>query len=234
MNREFLKWHSPSLGRDMALLIFGHGGTPFIVFPTSMGRFFDYENHGMIEAVRDRYESGAIQAFCVDSVDAESWYNKGIAPSQRVRRHTQYERYILDEVIPMVRDRNPNPIGATGCSFGGYHAANLAFRRPDLIEHLVSMGGAFDIKQFLEGYYDDNCYFHCPPDYLPNLTDPWYLERFARMRIVLAVGETDICRDENQRLSSILAAKDVPHWLDIWSNAGHGWQWWRDMARKFF
>jgi esterase/lipase superfamily enzyme len=219
----------------MALLIFGHGGTPFVVFPTSMGRFFDYENQGMIEAVRDRYESGALQAFCVDSVDAESWYNKGIAPSQRVRRHVQYERYILDEVIPMMRDRNANPIGATGCSFGAYHAANLAFRHPDLIEHLVSMGGAFDIKQFLDGYYDDNCYFHCPPDYLPNLTDPWYLERFARMRIVLAAGETDICRDENQRLSSILAAKGIPHWLDIWGdNAGHDWQWWRDMARKFF
>ena len=52
MNREYHKWHSPALGRDMELLVFGHAGTPYLVFPTSMGRFFDYENRGMIDAVR--------------------------------------------------------------------------------------------------------------------------------------------------------------------------------------
>lgn len=74
MNREYHKWHSPALGRDMELLVFGHAGAPLIVFPPSMGRFFDYESRGMIDAIRDRYESGAIQAFCVDSVDSQSWY----------------------------------------------------------------------------------------------------------------------------------------------------------------
>ena len=72
MNREYHKWHSPALGRDMEILVFGHGGTPVLVFPTSMGRFYDYENRGMIAAVGDKYENGQLQAFCVDSVDAES------------------------------------------------------------------------------------------------------------------------------------------------------------------
>jgi esterase/lipase superfamily enzyme len=75
MNREYHRWYSPSLGRDMELLIQGHAGMPMVVFPTSMGRFFEYEDRGMIGAVGDRYEHGQVQAFCVDSVDGESWYN---------------------------------------------------------------------------------------------------------------------------------------------------------------
>ena len=78
---------------------------------------------------------------------------------------------------------------------------NFALRHPDLATGAVSMGGAFDVHQFLDGYYDDNCYYNCPPDFLPNLNDAWYLDRYRRQRLVLATGETDICLDENRRLS---------------------------------
>ncbi len=84
-------------------------------------------------------------------------------------------------------------LAVTGCSFGGYHSVNFALRHPELVDDCVSMGGAFDIHQFLDGYYDDNCYYNCPPDFLPNLNDAWFLDRYRRMRIVLATGETDIC-----------------------------------------
>lgn len=231
MNREYHKWHSPSLGRDMELLVFGHGGMPVIVFPTSMGRFFDYENRNMIGVIGDRYEGGQLQAFCVDSVDAESWYNKSVHPALRAARHVQYDNYLVNELAPFVRSRNASPdLAVTGCSFGGYHSANFALKHPQLVTQLISMGGAFDIHQFLDGYYDDNCYFNCPPDFLPNLQD----EALHRMRIVLATGETDICRRENERLSAILDAKGIPHTLDIWGNgAGHDWPWWQQMAAKF-
>ncbi len=76
MNREYHKWHSSALRRDMELLVFGTGGTPVLVFPTSMGRFYDYEDRRMIAAVGHKYQTGQLQAFCVDSVDSESWYNK--------------------------------------------------------------------------------------------------------------------------------------------------------------
>ena len=58
MNREYHAWHSPSLARTMELLVFGHSGTPMIVFPTSRGRFFDYENRGMVDAVRASRHGG--------------------------------------------------------------------------------------------------------------------------------------------------------------------------------
>lgn len=220
----------------MELLVFGQGGVPVLVFPTSMGRFFDYENRGMIETVRDKYENGQLQAFCLDSVDAESWYNKGAHPAQRAARHADYDRYVVDEVIPFTRARNgSSDLAATGCSFGGYHAMNLALRHPGLVTHCISMGGAFDIHQFLDGYYDDNCYFNCPPDFLPTLTDQQILERYRGMRIVLATGENDMCAGENRRMSGILTAQGIPHLLDIWEDgAGHDWPWWRQMTAKFF
>jgi len=237
MNREYHKWHSPHLGREMELLVFGHGGTPLVVFPTSMGRFFDYEDRGMIGAVSHRYEAGGLVAYCVDSVDAESWYNKSIPPRERVRRHVQYEQYVLEEVLPFIRGRRQQPrVALTGCSFGGYHTINFALRNPEVVSSGVSMGGAFDIHQFLDGYYDDDCYFNCPPDFLPGLDDERYLPAYRRsLDIVLATGETDICLGENQRLSGIMSQKQIPHWLDVWTNGtGHDWPWWRDMARKFF
>ncbi len=87
----------------MELFVFGHSGMPVIVFPTSMGRFFDYENRHMIDVRRDRYERGELQAFCVDSVDAESWYNKSIPPGARAGRHVEYDRYIANEAVPFIR-----------------------------------------------------------------------------------------------------------------------------------
>jgi esterase/lipase superfamily enzyme len=215
----------------MELLVFGHGGTPTIVFPTSMGRFFDYENRNMISCIGDRYENGQIQAFCVDSVDAESWYNKAVHPAVRAARHVQYDNYLVNELVPFVHSRNKAAaLTVTGCSFGGYHSANFGFKHPSLVTRIVSMGGAFDIHQFLDGYYDDNCYFNNPPDFLPNLRS----DALHHVNVVLATGETDICRPENERLSAILAAKGIPHTLDIWGNgAGHDWPWWQEMVQKF-
>src|SRR5574340_908526 len=106
MNREYHRWHSPSLDRDMELLVFGHAGARVLVFPTSMGRFFQWEDMGMITALGEHLEKGWIQLFCVDSVDAESWYAKSRPPAERARRHVQYDRYLLSEVLPFTTQKN--------------------------------------------------------------------------------------------------------------------------------
>ena len=58
MNREYHKWYSSRLGRDMELLVFGHSGLPVLVFPTSGGRYYEFEDRGMIGAVAGRVEHG--------------------------------------------------------------------------------------------------------------------------------------------------------------------------------
>src|SRR5690348_12983181 len=173
MNREYHKWYSPRLYRDMELMVFGHAGTPTIVFPTSQGRFYEYEDRGMVGALWHKLEHGHLQLFCVDSVDGESWYNRGVHPRQRLERHMTYEAYLLHEVLPLIRQKNRNlNLAVTGCSFGGYHAVNFALRHPDVVNLCYSMSGAFDIKQFMDGYYDNDVYFNNPPDFLPHMGDP--------------------------------------------------------------
>src|SRR5436853_4842866 len=100
MQRDYVKEYSPSLGREMELLHFGHAGRPLLVFPTSMGRFFQWEDFGLVAAISDHIESGAIQLLCLDSVDGESWYAKDRPPRDRVSRHLQYESYIVNEILP--------------------------------------------------------------------------------------------------------------------------------------
>jgi len=236
MNREYLKGYSRELGREMELLVFGHAGPPLLVFPTSMGKFFEYEDRGMIGALGAKIDGGELQVFCPDSVDTESWYNKGVHPRVRLMRHLQYERYILHELLPYLRSRNQSQqLAVTGCSFGGYHAVNFALKHPDVVSRCVSMSGAFDIHQFLDGYYDNDCYFNCPTDFLPNMSDDWFLSRYRKMKIVLAAGEWDICLGHNQDLSRMLHAKAIPHWLDVWGDhADHEWPWWLKMAEKYF
>ena len=100
MNREYYKCRSTRLGREMELLVFGHAGLPVLVFPTSGGRFYEFEDRGMIAAVAGKINAGLLQFFCVDSVNEESWYNWQAPPRQRIARHMQYEEYLLNELVP--------------------------------------------------------------------------------------------------------------------------------------
>ena len=235
MKREYKRWLSPNLGRDMEMLVFGHAGLPAMVFPTSCGRFFEFEDRDMVGAVQDKLESGHLQLFCVDSVDAESWYNFDVPPRWRIARHMQYESYVLGEVLPYLRHVNDSPLRiALGCSFGGYHAANIALRHPDLFTGFLSMSGAFDVSGFLRGYYDQDCYFNLPTHYLREMTDPWYFERYRRNTYVLATGEHDQCWNSAEQLAELMRRKDIPVRLDVWrEQTGHDWPSWHRMIQKY-
>ena len=235
MQRTHHKWHARGLGRDMEMLIFGHAGPPMIVFPSSMGAFFEYEDRGMVETLAPKLEHGALQLFCVSSVDSESWYNRRTHPRNRIRRHLQYEDYLLGEVVPLIHHVNHSPtIGLTGCSFGAYHAMVLALRQPYAFTWCVTMGGAYDIGQFLDGYYDEDCYFLNPPGFLPNLSDGYYLDQYRRNKWVLATGEHDICRSANESFAWLLHHKGIPHSLHVWQHGSkHDWPDWRPMAAAY-
>jgi esterase/lipase superfamily enzyme len=237
MKREYRRWFSHELGREMEMLVFGDRGLPAIVFPTSQGRFYEFEDRGMVSAVADKIGSGRLQLFCVDSVDAESWYSRDVPPRWWIARHMQYEHYILREVVPLVRQQNHAPhLVALGCSFGGYHAVNIALRHPHLFTGFLSMSGAFDLKAlgFLPGYYDDDCYFNLPLDFVPNLREERILGCMRHNTYVLATGVHDQCWNDNERLAAVMRSKHVPVRLDVWGdNARHDWPWWQRMAQVY-
>lgn len=212
------------------MLVFGHSGFPVILFPTSRGRYYQCKDFKLVEAASDLINSGRIKIYCPDGIDSESWYNYSIHPADRVKTHIGYQELILNDVIEFAKyDSGMRKVTLSGCSFGAYHAANMAFRYPDRVSYLLCMGGAYNIKQFIMGYYDDNCYYNNPPDYLSGLNDLWYLSRYREMGIVLGTGELDMCLDENILLSKILNEKNIKHWLDVRKGTGHDWNWWREM-----
>ncbi len=235
MVREYYKGYSSQLGREMELLIFGRAGMPVVVFPTSCGRFYDFEDRGMILALAEKIDAGKVQFFCVDSVDAESWYNRNCPPRWRIHRQLRYEDYLLEEVLPLLRQRNADPrLLALGCSFGGYHAVNLALRHPDVFTGFLSLSGVFDLTGFLGGYYDQECYYNLPTHYLPNLTDPWFLKRFRQNSYVLTTGRDDQCLEQNQALARIFTALEVPLELHIWDESNsHDWPTWQRMIAQY-
>ncbi len=234
MNREYHRWFSPHLGRDMEMLVFGHAGARVLVFPTSQGRFFEFEDRGMVDALWDHVENGWIQIYCVDSVDAESFYNRAVHPRLRIERHLQYEQYILNEVLPFSEHKNGNPfLIVLGASFGAYHAVNFAFRHPDRVGRVLGMSGKYDISSFFDGYYDTDIYLNIPLHYIPNLTDPWYISHMQRMDIIFAIGREDPNVEENRRLSGILWEKGIGNALREWDGWAHDWPWWRQMVRLY-
>jgi esterase/lipase superfamily enzyme len=235
VHRQYHRWYSHALNRDMELLVFGHAGAPYLVFPSSMGAFFEYEDRGMVSAVADKLEHGGLQLICVSSVDSESWYDRHIHPHDRVRRHVQYEQYLLNDVVPFVHSINRHgTIGVTGCSFGAYHAMVLALRHPYTFTSTVSMGGAFDVSQFLHGYYDEDAYFLNPPHFLQNLGDSHFLDQYRRNKWLLITGEHDICRAPNEFFSGLLHSKGIPHSLHVWGHGSkHDWPDWRPMAAAY-
>ncbi len=238
MNIEYHKWYSENLRQEMELKVYGHAGKPALVFPAAGGKFYEYEDFGMVEAIRPFLEGGRIVLFTVDSVDHQSWMNYGAHPAERVRRHNEYDRYIVSEVVPFVRSRGFHQgILATGCSMGGYHSANFFFRHPDIFDAVIALSGVYQLGGFLGDYMDGEVYFHVPLAYLPGLTDPWRLERYRKSRIVICVGQgawEDEMLADTRALGRILAEKEIPAWVDFWGHdVNHAWPWWRNQMPYF-
>ena len=94
-------------------------------------------------------------------------------PADRAIRNQQYNKYVAEEVVPFIKTHCKGKVSivTAGASLGAFHSPNTFFRRPDLFAGVIAMSGSYDIKAYSDGYYDDNCYFNSPVDYLPNLTD---------------------------------------------------------------
>lgn len=234
MNRQYLTWPSASLDREMELLVFGDRGMPVVVFPTSMGRFYQWEDFGMVAHLRDRIDAGRLQLWCMDSVDGESFYDSGKTPDERVARHVAYERYIVDEVFPAIAEANPAPGRCLlGASFGAFHAATIALRHPGLARKVVCLSGAYDAARWLDGVRDGECYFVNPLAFLPGLSDERYLAPLRETEIVVATGEEDANVAESRALAAHLQQKNVPSALHIWRGWAHDWPYWRDMVEAY-
>jgi esterase/lipase superfamily enzyme len=235
MKREEHLWFSGNLGHDMELIVYGHAGQPLIAFPSKDGRVRDWEDRGMVDAGWDLIDQGRLILVALDSVDWQSWTGGGSA-ADKARRHGAYERYVCQEVMPLVRQLSAREQAwTTGASMGAFHAANFFFKRPDLFDGVIAMSGVYRASFFVGEYSDEEVYFNSPLDYLPNMTDDWHLSRYRRSRIIFTVGQgafEDRHIPATRDMQEVLWQKGIPATFDYWGHdVEHHWYWWQKMLR---
>ena len=237
MNVEYFKEFSPRLNRDMEFKVFGFAGKPVLVFPSFNGRFYQYEECGMVNACAPFINAGQITLFCADGIDAETFGGHG-SPHDRIRRHEDYFMYVTQELTPRIAALSAKMNGgrkikpmATGCSMGAYHAANVFFRQPDVFDSAICLSGLYRLNHFFGSYTDEFVLRNSPLDCLPALSDPAHLRHLRAARLVFCAGRGD--HDERMlsdtlEMQRALDEKKIPAWTDIWgADVTHDWSWWR-------
>lgn len=235
MQRTYGVIESKALRRSMRHLVFGQSGAPVLVFPTSKGRFYQWEDFYMIKALEHPIESGWLQLFCVDSIDELSWYN--LLDDQRTQLdwHLAYESYLITEFLPVLWGVNPTPfLILTGASFGAFHAVNFALRFPHLVSRVVAMSGDYCSQQYLDGYQDDDALANSPIDYLQSIDYQELAPQTRSVEFRLASGRWDFCLESTLTLANQLKRLGVPQELFLWNEPGtHDWPLWREQVRHY-
>ena len=222
---------------EMPLVAYGHAGQTLLMLPTAAADYLEYERFYLVDAITPFIDAGRIRAYSINSVNRYSLLNEQMPPKLKAELLTRYDRYIVDEVLPLIRNENgadARPI-TTGASLGAFLAANEYFKHPDLFSGVIAMSGSYDIRSYLNGYYDDNVYFNNPVDYLSNASDSWFYQQIASCDIHLSTGTGPW---ENSgptyRLSEVLSGKGIRHSLDNWGpQGGHDWPYWKHQMCEY-
>jgi esterase/lipase superfamily enzyme len=223
---------------DMPLVAYGHAGFPLLMFPTAAADYLEYERFYLIDAIKYFIDNGLIRAYSINSVNKYSLLNRESHPGWKVEMLSRYDRYIMEEVLPLIRNEcgeDAKPL-VTGASLGALLAVNTYFKHSDNFRGVIAMSGSYDIYNYLESYYDDNVYYNNPMMYLKNLNDDYHLPRLQQAdSIVIATGQGNYeAPDRSREFSALLHSKGIPHLLDVWGHdVAHDWVWWRKMLPHF-
>jgi esterase/lipase superfamily enzyme len=241
---SYHKTDSRHLGRPMEYKRYGHAGRPMIVFPTSNGRFYQYEDSGAVGALSGFIDAGRIQIWTLDGIDRETFFGHGSDPQARIERHNAYFRYVREEALPDVADvaRTSNN-GAelkpllSGCSMGAFHASNFLFQNPDLVSGIIALSGVYSTRDFFGSALDGGIYFNSPLAYLPGLSDEHALSSLRAKRMIFCCGQgqwEEPMLVDTRALERILREKHIPAWVDIWGpDVSHDWPWWHRQLQYF-
>jgi esterase/lipase superfamily enzyme len=245
MDISYHKGPSRNLGRDMEYKRYGHAGRPVVVFPTSQGRFYQFEDSGAVAALAEFIDTGRIQLFTLDGIDSESFFNKHVDAAHRIARHEAYFRYVREEALPELLSTAAGANGGrelkplfSGCSMGGYHSSNFVFRFPELASGVIALSGVYSARDFFGKALEGDIFYNSPLDYLPGIIDPKLLARLKALRLIFCCGQgawEERMLVETRKLEQILRDKSIPAWVDYWGgDVSHDWPWWHKQLVYFF
>jgi esterase/lipase superfamily enzyme len=238
MRREITSWWSPNLNKNMEIVAYGHYGPAILMFPSAAADYLEYERFYLIDSIKDLIDAGKFKVYSINSINSESWLNSEMHPRDKSIRHQQFNEYVIEEVVPHIyRDCDgETSIITSGVSLGALHAVNNFFRRPDVFDGTIGLSGIYDLKAYTKGYYDQDCYFNSPMDYLPNLEDEYWLNLLrSKQHVYIASGRGAYeDPDASTSFGRVLEMKGIPHEIDLrdsqWS---HDWPTWRAMLPYF-
>lgn len=238
MYKEQINHYSSALEREMHIMVYGQGGLPMLCFPTQNSMCHNLEDFGMVHQLSDFIGEEKIQLFVVDTVDEESWSAEGWDNAWRTARQEQYFHYIVDEAVPLIRERNEFLPIVTGMSMGANHALITFLRRPDLFRAVIALSGVYNSGYFFHGYMDSTLYDNSPECFLPNMpADHPYIPLYNRRKIILCCGQ-GAWEDDGvaslRNLEHIFREKGINAWCDFWGyDVNHDWPWWFKQMRYF-
>ena len=102
MERRTTAWYSHNLGMEMPLVAYGHAGPPLLMFPTAAADYLEYERFHLVDAIKHHIEAGRLRAYSINSVNRYSLLNEQAPPHVKAELLTRYDRYVTDEVLPLI------------------------------------------------------------------------------------------------------------------------------------
>ncbi|HEY1914610.1 MAG TPA: alpha/beta hydrolase-fold protein [Streptosporangiaceae bacterium] len=216
--------------------VYGHWGRPVLAFPAERGDAGEFERRGMVAAIDALLEAGRVKLYCVDSFDRETWSNDAIPLEERAQRHSVYESWILDEVVPFVQfdTGGTHELVVCGASMGAFHAANFALKRADLFPLAICLSGNYDPSAWSGwGERGDAAYFNNPLDYVAHLDGEHLGWLRNRLSLLLVCGQgqwedTTGALESTRAFASVLTGQGIRCELDLWGyDVPHDWPSWR-------
>jgi esterase/lipase superfamily enzyme len=219
-----IPYFSNILNRIIDIEMTGHWGHPILMFPSSYGSYTQNRDFGLNDTVMHFVDQGRIKLYNIETLDGWSFYAEHMSSENKIAHYEQYLQFMVQELIPKIQqDCHTHRVAVAGCSFGGYHAGNIAFRFPDLVSHLFSMSGVFNIRNLTPLSDDIRIYFNCPDEFVLN-DESW---KYNHMHVVLNTSDWDICLSRNQHMHQVLNSKGIAHWYDERKWIEHDWPLWK-------
>jgi esterase/lipase superfamily enzyme len=239
MTARHLLLDSPALGRRVHLWCFGEVGAPLVVFPSNAGVAHEWQRAGMIDALGPLLAAGRVKVYCPETNVSRSFSGDGSLDA-RMAQHHAYERFVLDTLVPFVRDDCALPhatMTATGCSVGALYAALFTLKHPETFTRALCLSGRYRASRFFGGAHSEDLYFNDPLAFVPNLSGA-ALERVrARVHVTAVVGRGAHeagCIPETAEFGAWLARKEIPHHVAFWgADSRHDYDWWRRQAAHY-
>lgn len=243
MDGIYYKEWSAVLDRAMEFKRYGHSGVPVLALPARGGRFYDWENNGMPDAIAQLLNEGKVQLFCADSIDGEAVLNGDAPVRRRAEMEEKYFVYLTAELAPRVLALNGAAKGTrlwcVGIDLGAVHAVNCRLRRPQQFAGAIGLSGIYDLARFWGSEKDDLVLRSSPLLYLgeKGIANKLTLAKAEENSLMLCAGQgayEDDAKADTQALADLLKAEGLPAHLELWGgDVSHEWYWWGKMLGLF-